>query len=301
MNLNLDFKNASSIIMNKIELWYELLVKSLPNMAVAIVVLFLFVFIAMIVRKVTERIIFKVSTNRAITNLAKSSAYILTILGGLFIALEILNLEKTVTSILAGAGVIGLALGFAFQEIAANFVSGILIAFRKPYQIGDIIEINDFFGEVTKIDLRTTSITDFNGLEIIIPNKQMFTEAFTNYTTTPKRRVVLEVGVSYGDDLEKVEKVTHKAIENIEERLESEDVDVFFESFGGSSVNLSARFWVKYPNDKAYLKAQHSAIKNILKLYNENDIVIPFPIRTLDFGIKGGEKLSEVIDFPKDN
>ena len=98
-----------------------------------------------------------------------------------------------------------MALGFAFQDIAANFVSGILIAFRQPYRIGDIVEVEGYQGEVKSIDLRTTSLVTFQGIEIYIPNKEMFTKPLENYTTTPRRRLDIEVGVSYGDDLRKVE------------------------------------------------------------------------------------------------
>ncbi|MEZ4846375.1 MAG: mechanosensitive ion channel [Bdellovibrionota bacterium] len=94
----------------------------------------------------------------------------------------------------------GLALGFAFQEIASNFVSGVIISFRKPYQIGDIIKIQSYEGSVKAIDLRYTTMTTFKGLEVIIPNKNMMTEILTNYTTTPDRRVELSIGVAYDSD-----------------------------------------------------------------------------------------------------
>lgn len=150
--------------------------------------------------------------NKAVINLLRTITFVLVLAVGLFVSLGVLQLEKTVTSILAGAGVIGLALGFAFQEIASNFVSGIFIAFQGPYQIGDIVKIDSFFGEVSKISLRTTSILTFEGLEVLIPNKDMFTKPFINYTKSPDRRLDLSVSVSYGDDLDLVERVIKKAL-----------------------------------------------------------------------------------------
>lgn len=293
--MNLDLTSAVKLLSEKITSWYELLVKSIPNVIVAFLVLILFFLVASVVRKIAGNIFYRVTKNKAVSNLMNTIFYTITLIIGLFICLEILNLEKTVTSILAGAGVIGLALGFAFQEIASNFVSGIFIAFRKPYRIDDIVKINDYFGEVTKINLRTTSITTFEGLEAIIPNKTMFTEAFLNYTTTAKRRVFLEVGVSYGDDLEKVKKITTEAIQKVSNRLENQDVEVYFKEFGASSINLVARYWIKYNKNTDFWKARDEGIFNIKKAYDTNDIMIPFPIRTLDFGIKGGEKLSSMI------
>ena len=91
-------------------------------------------------------------------HLVKTVIYVLILGIGLFAALSVLNLDGTVTSLLAGAGIIGLALGFAFQDIAANFISGVLLSTRHPFGIGDIIETNDFFGTVQKLNLRNTII-----------------------------------------------------------------------------------------------------------------------------------------------
>lgn len=294
--MNLDLTNAVKLLSEKLTSWYELAIKSIPNIAVAIIVLILFFILASLVRKLSERVFFRITKSRVLTNLINTVFHLMVVLIGLFISLEIMNLEKTVTSILAGAGVIGLALGFAFQEIASNFVSGVFIAIRKPFKLGDIVEIENYFGEVTDINLRTTSITTFKGLEAIIPNKKMFTEPLINYTTTPKRRIFLEVGVSYGDDLEKVKSVTKSAIEKVSNRIQNEDIEVFFTGFGSSSINLVARYWIDYPNNVAWFKGVDEGIRNIKSAYDENDIMIPFPIRTLDFGIKGGEKLSQMLE-----
>ncbi len=93
---------------------------------------------------------------------------------GFLFALSIVNLDKTVTSILAGVGVIGLALGFAFQDIAANFISGLFMASNKPFQIGDIIEVEGITGKVTAIKLRTTEMKTFQGNDVIIPKIVIF-------------------------------------------------------------------------------------------------------------------------------
>lgn len=281
---NLYLKDTLTLLSEKLIVWYELAIKSIPNILFALVIFIIFLFLAKGIRRLSETFMKRVTSNEAVRQLLQTLLYISILLLGLFVSLEILNLNKTVTSILAGAGVIGLALGFAFQEIASNFVSGILIAFREPYKLGDIVEVDDYFGKVTNINLRTTNITTFQGLEVLIPNKYMFTKPFINLTTTPKRRLDLKVGVSYNDDLDKVAKVTHEAVSSIEQRIQGEDIDVFFEEFDSSSINLTVRVWVHYPENKSYLKARHNAILRIKAAYDKNDITIPFPIRTLEFG-----------------
>ena len=148
---------------------------------------------------------------------------------------------------------------------------------------------------ISKITLRTTSITTFQGLEVIIPNKYMFTKPFINLTTTPTRRMDLSVGVSYGENLKYVEKITRKALEKIEERIKDREIEFYYEEFDSSSINFQVRIWIHYPANNSYLKAKHEAIIRIKEVFDENNITIPFPIRTLDFGIKGGLSLGETL------
>jgi small conductance mechanosensitive channel len=288
-------KSAFKLLMEKLTVWYEVGIKNIPNFIVAIIVLLIFVFIAKSLRRTVKQLLPKISKNKSVSDLLGTITYFMTLLIGMFTSLEILGLEKTVTSILAGAGVIGLALGFAFQEIASNFVSGILIAFNEPYQIGDIVKIDQYVGEVTSIELRTTCITSFQGLETFIPNKDMFTKPFVNYTSTPKRRVDIEVGVSYDDNLKKVENLTKDALESLDGRVQNIDVEVYFTEFASSSINLSARVWINYLNGAAFLKARHEAIMKIKEKYDEGGITIPFPIRSLDFGDQNGKVIRDTL------
>ena len=299
--MKFNYNEALNLLTEKLESWYEVAIKTIPNFIVAVIVLIIFVVIGKITKKIVAKFLPKLTSSQAIQNLLQTIVYLTILAIGVFVALGILNLDKTVTSILAGAGVIGLALGFAFQEIASNFISGIFIAISKPYQVGDIVEINDYLGEVNKIKFRTTSIMTFQGLEVLIPNKTMFTDALINYTTTPYRRLDIPVGVSYGDDLENVIEVTKKSLESLPNRVKSRDIEVYFNEFGSSSVNLTAMVWISYPNNNSYLVTRNQAIINIKKAYDENGIMIPFPIRTLDFGIKGGEKLNAMLSQKQDD
>lgn len=286
-----NLKDPVNIVTSTLETWYEAAVSALPNFIVAIVTMIAFVFIARTVRKLARRVMGKSVDNEALRGLIGTMSYFAILAIGLFVSLGILHLDKTVTSLLAGAGVIGLALGFAFQDIAANFISGIMIAFRQPYRIEDIVEVGGLRGVVKEIGLRTTRFVTFEGIEIFVPNKMMFTEPLKNFTTTPKRRLDISVGVSYGDDLRKVEKIIKTSIEDMDGRIDDEEIEVFYKEFGASSINLDVRVWIEYPADKNYLKFRHEAIMRIKEAFDDNGIDIPFPIRTLDFGIKGGESL----------
>lgn len=276
-------KNAFEILSDKFIEWFELFVRSVPNILISLIVIVIFVMVAKAFKKSVKKIISKVQVNKSVSNLIEICSFYAVMAVGLFASLEILGLEKAVTSILAGAGVLGLALGFAFQEIATNFVSGIFIAFSEPYQIGDVVEIESYAGEVKEINIRTTTITTFDGLEVLIPNKDMFTKSFINYTSTPKRRIDLNVGVAYTDDLELVEKVAKDAILGTEGVSKTDQVEVYFLEFGDSSINLVIRFWGNYANGTLFFKTRSKAIINIKKAFDKNGINIPFPMRTLQF------------------
>ena len=290
-----ELPKIASLLIDKLTSWYEMLIKGLPNIAIAIFVFIIGVQVAKYVKKMVSRIAAKVVDNRAVASILEKVAYISILLVTVFTTLSILQLEKAVTSLLAGAGVIGLALGFAFQEIASNFVSGIFIAFQKPFKPGDIIEIGDLFGTINSIDLRTTTVVTVQGLEVLVPNRKLFTDTVTNLTLTPKRRIDLEVGVSYAEDLERVAKIAGEALEGIEERISDRPVEIYFKEFGGSSINFDARVWIHYPAHINYIKARHAIVTRIKKAFDENGITIPFPIRTLDFGIKGGRTLEQTL------
>ncbi len=291
--LTVDFKEATNIVTGKLEGWLKGAIEILPNFAVAIVVVIAFIGLARLIQWGIKKIFFKANTNQAVLNLVASIFYVITLLIGLFIALGLLNLDKTVTSLLAGAGIIGLALGFAFQDIAANFLSGIMMAFRKPLQVGDHVETNDYTGTVLRINMRTTSLRTFQGQEVMIPNKDVFNSPIKNYTKRGERRVDLEVGVSYGDDLEQVEQLVLETINNLKGVDKNQDIRLEYTEFGDSSINFRLSFWLEDIKQKSYMQTRSGAIKAIKVAFDNNNVTIPFPIRTLDFGIKGGETYTE--------
>jgi len=292
MDLNLD--KALEMIIEKVKNWFDVFVSMLPNMAAAIVIMIAFIVLAKLGALMVRKIFKKTSSNVALKNLFSTTIYYAIIGIGLFITLGVLKLDKAVTSLLAGVGILGLALGFAFQDITANFVSGIIIAFRRPFMLGDIVEVNDIMGIAARTNLRVTVIETFQGQEVYIPNKDVLQSPIYNFTTLGKRRIDLAVGVSYGDDLEKVESLVKETIKNLDGIIDPENTIFDYEEFGSSSINFNVRFWIEYPDQPGFLQLRNQAIKAIKQAFDENDITIPFPIRTLDFGIKGGEKLSEM-------
>jgi small conductance mechanosensitive channel len=281
-------------VVAKLSSWAESFGEMLPNIIVALLVIGLFWLVSRAACSASDRALRRLDTHQAARDLVSRIVRVAVLLIGVVVALGVMNLDKALASILAGAGIAGLALGFAFQELAGNLISGIGLAIHQkwPFKIGDIVETNDVFGVVEKIFLRTSIIRTLDGKTAIIPNKQIYQNKVINYTAAGSRRVEVECGVSYGDDLEKVERVVRGALDGIEE---SRDVQVFFTGYGSSSINLVGRFWIDYQEQADFLEARSKAVVAIKQAFDASDIVIPFPIRTLDFGIRGGRPLAEAL------
>ena len=295
----MELNNIYDTLVGKLEMWLSTAIEMLPNLAMALLVVVIFYALAKVIKNTVGKLLGQVTENKTVTGLIQTVISVLVLTAGVFFALSILNLDGAVTSLLAGAGIIGLALGFAFQDIASNFISGVLLSIRHPFGIGDIIDTNGYFGTVQKLNLRNTVIRTPQGQIVYVPNKSVYENPFTNFTKTGMRRIDLECGVSYGDDLEKALKVAIEAIEGLDARDKSKDVELYYDSFGGSSVDFKLRFWIDFEVLPQYLGARSEAIIRLKKAFDENDIMIPYPIRTLDFGIRGGEKLDSMLQNGK--
>lgn len=286
-----DFNNALELVLGKLENWGEHLILMLPNIFIALVLIIITFVVARFIQNGVTRVMGRFSHSPALSNLVSTIVYIALLLIGFFFVLSILQLDKVVVSLLAGVGIVGLALGFAFQDIAANFISGIIIAIQKPFRVGDMIETNEYFGHIERISLRTIDIRQVTGELVKLPNKMVFENPVTNFSYYHMRRVDLSVGVSYAEDLEQVQHIVIDALDEVKNRVKDRSIEVMYDEFGDSSINFKARFWVSYSRQVDYVLAKSDAIIRIKKAFDQNNILIPFPIRTLDFAIKGGENL----------
>ncbi|PRO72637.1 MAG: mechanosensitive ion channel family protein [Alteromonadaceae bacterium TMED7] len=284
------------LINEKLERWVEASIKHLPNIAVAIFIAMAFGLLAKIVGNLAHRVLSRTFDSTQIVGLLTSIIKVAIATAGIFIALDFIGLRGTVTSLLAGAGIVGLAIGFAFQDITENLIAGIAMGVRKPFQIGDVIEAEGVFGNVEAINLRNTHVMTFFGQREIIPNKILFRNILTNYSVNGHRRVEVPVGISYADDPQQAAEVLTEAVNEFDFVIRKEETGVWAESFGDSSINLLVWFWIEYPGEPGFLAARHQVIVAIQRALSDANILIPFPIRTLDFGAKGGEKLNAMLN-----
>ncbi len=267
----------------KLQEWLDAIILNLPNFVLAILVFVLFLILARYLSRVLDRLlrirIKQVSIRRMIIKVLK----LVVVLIGFFVALGLLNLDKVLTTVLASAGVVGLAIGLALQGTLNNTFSGVILSFLPDIQIGDWIETNSYAGQVIDINLRNIVIKQADNNYVIIPNAKILEEPFKNFSSTPRSRVILDCGIAYSSNLEFVRLLTMETIEKIFPPKPNEEVEFMYTEFGDSSINFVIRFWTDATANRDIIKAKNLAIIAMKKAFDANDITIPFPIRTIDF------------------
>ncbi|MGD1840784.1 MAG: mechanosensitive ion channel family protein [Thermonemataceae bacterium] len=276
--------NAWNKIITKLSDWLDTFLVNLPNLIIAAIVFVITILISKYISKLAIKLLERSSLQQSMKNLIARLISIVVILIGLFLVLGVLNLSKALNTILAGAGVAGLAVGLALQGALANTYSGIVLSYIDHIKYGDWVQSNDFEGEVVNIDLRAVTIKQPDNSLVYIPNKLVVESPIKNYSTTAQSRVILQCGVAYDSDLRAVKElvidVIAKAFEAIQDR---EDILFLWEEFGDSSINFQVRFWINSTSAIEVMKAKSEAIMLVKEAFDEKDITIPFPIRTLDF------------------
>lgn len=278
------FSDAWSKMVEKLDNWFNTIVVNLPNILIAVIVFSVTLLISRYISRIAEKLLEKTKLQASMKSLLSKLTSIIVVLLGLFLVLGILNLSKALNTVLAGAGVIGLAIGLALQGALANTYSGIVLSYIKHIKFGDWIESNGFEGEVVDLDLRSVTLKQPDNNLVFIPNKLVVENPIKNYSTTAQSRVILNCGVGYSSDLELVRNLVKKTIlENFDAVEDKEDIIFLYQEFGDSSINFEVRFWINSTSALEVAKAKTNAMIAIKNVFDKNNINIPFPIRTLEF------------------
>ena len=173
-------------------------------------------------------------------------------------------------------GALSVGIGFGLQNIVGNLVSGIILAFEKPIQVGDVIEIGNQTGTVKQIGIRSSKITTYDGADIIVPNGEFISQKLTNWThSNPYKRVELIIGVSYGTQLEKVNEVVQAVLSNQKGIMKFPVPSIMVHQFADSAVNFRVLFWAEDFDNWIQLKG--NVLRDVYNAFAENNIHIPFP------------------------
>lgn len=234
--------------------------------------------IAKLLRIILEKELFgRMNLPRGIPSAISLSIYYFIIAIGFFLALSQSGVDLSQISIIFGALSVGI--GFGLQNIISNFISGIILAFERPIQEGDTIEVGSLMGEVKSIGIRSSKVRIFDGSEVIVPNNNLISNEVINWTLSDrKRRSTIEIGVAYGTNPRKVAGILEKIALDYSKTLKDPVPLIIFDGFGDSSLNFKVHFWT-YFEDGYTSKSEVSM--NIYDALNEAGIEIPFPQRVV--------------------
>lgn len=197
----------------------------------------------------------------------------------ILLTMSSIGIDLTAFAVVGGA--VGVGIGFGLQKVVSNFISGIIILLDKSVKPGDIIEIENVYGQIKSIGLRYISVLTLDGKEYIIPNEDLITKKVINWSYSNNLvRANVRVGVSYNSDVDQALNLLEKSVENIERILKNPPPKIFLQEFGDSSINLEIKFWIKDP-ENGIQNITSKVNKNIWQLFKENDIEIPFPQQDL--------------------
>ena len=243
------------------------------------VVVFVFFIVSRLVnRGLLRRLLTRFEFEQALQyTLIRISHYAMMIVG-FIIAFQFVGVDLSGLTVIFG--LLSVGIGFGLQTITSNFVSGLILLFERPIRVGDRVTVSGTEGEVVDINMRATSILSLNNITYIVPNSEFVSNTVVNWSHgDPKIRLDLEVGVSYGSDLDVVIKALKEVATNHPEVLKEPAPDVFLTGFGDSSWDMSLRLWISDPKRNYAIR---SAINcEIVRAFRKYGVEIPFPQRDL--------------------
>ncbi|MBT8098402.1 MAG: mechanosensitive ion channel family protein, partial [Gammaproteobacteria bacterium] len=274
--------NALETLISSSRGMLEAAVTHLPMMAIGLFVLLLSWIAARLASAGIARLTKRAGMRRSLTELFAKTIYIGVWVAGIMIASITVFPSFTPGKILTALGLSSIAIGFAFKDIFENFIAGILILLREPFQIGDLIECQDIEGSVEDISIRDTHIRRLDGQRVVIPNSVLFKNPVTVRTDQKTRRITVVCGVGYDEDVAESRKVIQQALETAESVNHDKPAQVFARQFGASSVDFEVTWWTGTGSKAADIRgSRDEVIEAVKKALDNAGIEIPYPYRTL--------------------
>lgn len=255
------------------QLWDSFIYR-LPGMALGIVIMVAFILLAPHVAKVLVKPLTRTTTSPLLRSVIQRSVSLLLILLGIYLFLFLAGLTGFAIAVVSGTGVVGLILGFAFRDIAENFISSLLLTIQRPFRIGDIVQINDFTGIIQKVTARATTLVDFDGNHIQIPNATIYKGVIKNLTANPLMRGHFVIGVGYDADIQDAQRIAREVTAEQDNVLSDPEPQILIDELGASTYNVKVYFWVDVEKTSV-LKMSSVLMRNITQAFLDANISMP--------------------------
>jgi len=281
-NNRLDISDTSADLMGVVNEYWERFLFLLPNILLALLIFFVALWVAGKVKswldgRLTEKSHDKI-TGKYIALVSKWAVIIV----GLLLVLQTLGLSGVAGGLLASAGLSAVVIGFAFKDIAENFLAGLILAFNRPFEINDTIEVDDTVGKVKELHLRTTHILTFDSKDVYIPNGTILTSKVTNLTQNGLIRMDFVVGIDYNDNIQDAIDLIEKTALGVDGVFQKDPPYATVDELGTNTVNIKVFFWAETDDyKKGVVLLKGSIMQAITKALLGNGFGLPANIQEL--------------------
>jgi len=251
-----------------------------PDILFRLLMFIAILFVFRILSRITKRVVKAASDRSSLNMSALLKRILISTSGGIVMVTGILmalsQIGISLAPMLAGLGVAGFIVGFALQDTLGNFAAGAMILIYRPFDVDDIVEVTGAFGTVQKMNLVSTTITTLDNQTLVIPNSKIWGDVIKNVTAQDIRRVDLEFGIGYDDDIEHAERILTEIVSAHEKVLKDPEPNVKLHTLGDSSVNFIVRPWTETDD---YWDVYWDIMREVKVRFDREGISIPFPQR----------------------
>ncbi len=256
-------------------------VRALPLIALALMVFAVIVYLGYSLAR-RSNLWQRLTPNPFVAELVAQAVRIFAVIIGLIVTLNLLGATALLTAILGGAGIVGLAVGFAVRDTMENYISSIMLSLRQPFRANDHVVINEYEGKVIRLTSRATVLMTLDGNQLRIPNATVFKGVILNYTRNPQRGFRFELGVDSADDVISAMKVGVEAMQSLSFVLTEPAANAIIGSIGDSNIGLIFTGWVDQ-RETDFGKARSLAIQTVVSTLAAQGFSMPEPIYRLRF------------------
>ncbi len=254
------------------EAFLNTIINFLPNLIAALFILFAFHILWKLLNKFLNVLFKKISIDGTFQNFINNITKNILLLIGIITALSQVGINTG--SMLASLGVAGLTIGFAAKDALSNIISGLFIFWDRPFVIGDLIEINNQYGKVEEITMRSTRLITVDGKMLSIPNSQILNSMVASYTNFPNLRIDIDFTVSSITNLNKLRMFLFELVQDNEIYLSKPEPEIVLNKINDYNIELLFRVWIK--NEKEHVKIRFKLREKILDKLIENKIEMPY-------------------------
>ncbi|MGX9462741.1 mechanosensitive ion channel family protein [Shewanella sp. A14] len=256
------------------EQFWATILQYLPSLALGLSIFLLLFWLSHPLARLLISPLTWVTKSELIRLVMQRSFSILIILLGLYIFLRLAGLTQFAVAIISSTGVIGLILGFAFKDIAENFISSLLLSVQRPFKLGDVIAVEGYLGVVKKVTARATTLVDYDGNHIQIPNATIYKNVIKNLTANPRMRGHFVLGIGYDASVRKAQDIAMEIMTDHHGVLSDPEPQVLIKNLGPSTINLQVYFWVN-AETHSVPKVASILMRLLVRAFETNQISMP--------------------------